>query len=90
MYSFFDLKSESFTPPMCYSNDQEFTRFSIDHVLRDGKSLISQHPEDFRLFQVGEFDTTTGLCTMTGLILIGDLLPFVRAFTAKQKELLND
>lgn len=87
LYSFFDIMADSFTPPLCYTNDEEFVRFSVDHVLRDGKTLISTHPEDFRLFSVGEFDMSTGIISGPSLTLVGDLLPFVRSFTdARKKE----
>ncbi|MCD8566431.1 MAG: hypothetical protein LRY36_00605 [Alphaproteobacteria bacterium] len=37
---------------------------SFGDAVNDGNSVISQHPEDFTLFEIGDFDPRTGLITL--------------------------
>lgn len=58
-YSIYDKKAFSFATPFFAVNDEVAMR-SFEDLVRDRRSLVSQHPEDFALYIVGRFDTETG------------------------------
>lgn len=55
LVSIYDVKAESYTPPHpCPSHAAAIREFEV--LVNDGgKSMISQHPEDFSLVLVGEW-----------------------------------
>lgn len=57
-----DLKASAFLYPHFEVSDGVSVRSFGDSV-NDERSLISQHPQDYQLFKVGEFDERTGLIT---------------------------
>lgn len=59
LYSVFDIKMEKFYPPYASENDAVGDRHFME-LLTDPKSMLSRHPEDYRLFRIGEFDEWTG------------------------------
>lgn len=58
LYSVQDMKVDSFFVPFVAQHDAEATRM-LKMSLRED-SMMTQHPEDFRLFKLGEFNTETG------------------------------
>lgn len=58
MYSIQDIKSDSFAPPFT-ANNEEVAKRTVQQALQ-GESLLSSYPEDYRLFEVGTFNNTTG------------------------------
>jgi len=60
MFSPFDSKLQVWMNPMFYLHTGQAERMWTD-LVNDGQSLPSKHPEDFVLYQVGEFDDTTGM-----------------------------
>lgn len=62
IYSVFDSKAKAYNSPFYLRNSGEATRGFAD-VVNDGKSQISKYPEDYSLFELGEFDDETGLIT---------------------------
>ena len=59
IYSIQDVKVSVFYPPICLLNDNEARRLLSD-VVANPESPISKHPDDFRLFRLGEFDDNSG------------------------------
>lgn len=62
MYSIYDKKTQSFTPPQFYKHVAEATR-SVQMSLetKDGQnSLLSRYPGDYALYLIGTFDPKTG------------------------------
>lgn len=59
MVSVYDSKAESWSFPAQADNKASAIRMFGD-LVRDGRTLVGQHPEDFGLWIVGEFDTETG------------------------------
>lgn len=51
----YDSKADSYTPPHPSQNDSTAVREFATLVNDGGKSMISQHPEDFSIFRVGEW-----------------------------------
>lgn len=54
-----DAKTGSFYSPMCCVNESEAARTYGD-LLQNGPDLITKHPQDFPLYEVGKFDEVTG------------------------------
>ena len=58
-YAIYDKKALSFATPFFAVNDEVAMR-SFEDLVRDRRSLVAQHPEDFALHFVGRFETETG------------------------------
>lgn len=58
LYSIFDLKSQTFSQPVSYVNDEVAKRVIRD-MLAQNNSLYARHPEDFVLYCIGEFDDSS-------------------------------
>ncbi|MCK6419239.1 MAG: hypothetical protein L6Q57_10020 [Alphaproteobacteria bacterium] len=59
LYQLYDCKSETWTPPTVNPARGQALRSFADAV-NDGQSILSKHPEDFTLFEIGTFDKQTG------------------------------
>lgn len=58
LVSLYDCKADSFSKPMVADSKAAALR-DFGFVVNDGKSLVSLAPQDFSLFQVGEWDGKT-------------------------------
>lgn len=58
----FDRKTSSFQNPMTYKHVGDAIR-DFDTVKKDDKTKIGQHPEDFELYKIGEFNEDNGEIT---------------------------
>lgn len=63
VYSVHDAKAGCFNRPLFQRSDGEALRAFVDEAGRTGESLVAQHPEDFSLFRIGEFEELTGVLT---------------------------
>ncbi len=54
LFSIYDSKAQAYFPPFCLHNPQMALRQFSDMV-NDPETRISKHPEDYTLFQIGEF-----------------------------------
>ncbi|QCS36512.1 nonstructural protein [Capybara microvirus Cap3_SP_441] len=52
-------KAMGFNSPFGANNNYHAQRMTADSM-RDEKSLLSTHPEDYDLYELGEYDTDTG------------------------------
>ena len=66
LFSVLDIKSQTFLPPIGFNHKGLALRWFED-LSRDEKSFIHKHPEDYRLFQVGDYDDQSGYLTSLGL-----------------------
>ena len=55
MYSIFDKKTGIYSTPFFQQNDATATRMFADEINGSG-TLLSLHPDDFVLFNVGSWD----------------------------------
>lgn len=62
MYAFFDQKAEAFMTPF-FAPTRGHARRSFEDGVADDKSILSRHPEDFFLFELGEFEESSGVFT---------------------------
>lgn len=60
LYSVYDTKSESFSPPMTNRTKGEAIRAFSDEV-NNPNSMLHKHPEDYVLFEIGAWDNQTGV-----------------------------
>lgn len=78
VYNIFDAKLEAYMLPQCRRSRGEVLREFSDAV-NDGNpdNGISKHPEDFILFETGEFDDQTGLVNPCTPVSLGCAIEFV-------------
>lgn len=62
VYCIFDSKSESYHPPTLQPNHATAIR-AAENILKNPQSQITQTPEDFSIFHIGQFDDNTGKVT---------------------------
>lgn len=60
-----DSKLGEFGQPFFFQARGQAVRFLSD-LVRDPKTSVSQHPEDFRLYMLGEYDPASGSFTSLG------------------------
>ncbi len=59
MYSIYDAKAQIFHPPYFNLTHGEAER-TFGQIVNDEKTQISQFPEDFDLYHIGEYNDSTG------------------------------
>lgn len=59
VFSVYDSKVESYSPPLCAKAKGEALRQFAD-LVNDGTSPISRHPGDYTLFELASFNESTG------------------------------
>lgn len=70
-----DSKAEYFLPPFFMRTNGEAVRAFDDAVNKSGTPLYD-HPEDFFLYKIGEFDVYSGLVTSCEHASLGCALDF--------------
>lgn len=55
-----DAKSTSYGMPITAQTTGVFIRDIIQYELQRGQAVFARHPEDFSIFEIGEYDPTTG------------------------------
>lgn len=76
MYTLRDSKVETYLPPFLAENNITAKRLLIDSANQD--NIIFKHPEDFQLFQIGEFNKDNGEIKPIPHVSIGlviDIIP---------------
>lgn len=64
----FDVQSQAFMRPMFVAAIGAGTRMVQDEVNRAAPdNLLYQHPQDFRVFELGEWDDQSGLFSLAEL-----------------------
>lgn len=59
VFAVYDSLARVFFPPFYVSHEAQARR-SFMAIANDKESAISQHPQDFTLFEIGEFDDELG------------------------------
>lgn len=82
MFTVYDSKAQAYMMPFFMNSRGEALRAWQD-LCNDEKTQFGKHPEDFTLFEIGEYDQETGKITQTtAFISLGTALEF-----KKQKNL---
>lgn len=61
IYTVYDVKSETYTAPSLNPARGQAIRSFQDAVNDPKGGVLASHPEDFTLFELGDFDIKTGL-----------------------------
>lgn len=67
VFSVFDSKLQVFNTPFFSRSVADASR-SFSDLVRDGRTTVAQHPDDFFLYEIGEYSDETGelvACTPT-------------------------
>lgn len=78
MFSVYDSKAKVYMQPFYMMNKGTAIR-AFDQTCNDPKSQFHQYPEDFTLFEVGEFDDEN--CNVTSYIVkesLGNAIEFLK------------
>jgi aspartyl/asparaginyl-tRNA synthetase len=64
LYSIYDRRVHKFEPPMAFENDVQAERF-LQNVVNNpnSKAAVTQYPQDFELYYVGEHNSIDGTVT---------------------------
>lgn len=62
-FSIYDSKTEAFIIPWYAPTTASGIR-SFETAVKDPSTQFNQHPGDYTLFEIGEFDETLGIITM--------------------------
>lgn len=77
IYTVRDTKAEAFLQPFYVRSRGEAIR-SFSDALKDSRSMLGQHPEDFYLFELGEWDEcTAGFVLHPAPVSLGGALEYV-------------
>lgn len=60
VFCFKDGKSESYGPPITFENRGMFIRDFVQAGLASGQPIWAKHPQDFTVFELGEYDARSG------------------------------
>ena len=63
LYVLHDSKSETYTAPTVNPARGQAIR-SFSDAVNEGKGVLSDHPEDFTLFEIGDYDELKGEITL--------------------------
>ncbi len=62
IYSIYDSKAESYTPPF-FQHQEAMAVRTFSDCCNDPGHTFGKHPEDYTLFDLGQYDDTTGFIT---------------------------
>ncbi|QXP08368.1 MAG: nonstructural protein [Arizlama microvirus] len=84
LFCVYDSAVEAYFKPEHFLTKGEALRVFID-VVNDGKSNLFKHPEYYTLFEVGEFDDSTGkLLSYDAFISHGNAVEYSKRLTQPQ------
>lgn len=63
VYTVYDSKVEAYLPPFMAQTKGHAVRMFSDEVNNE-QSALHRHPEDYTLFEIGEFDDAKGVYSM--------------------------
>lgn len=63
LFTLHDVKAENYSAPTCHASTGQALR-SFSDAVNAKEGILATHAEDFTLFEIGEFDTCTGVITL--------------------------
>lgn len=79
VYSIMDCKANFFGPPFLAKTKGEAMRMFDNLVNAGDKNMVSQYPEDFILFSIGDFNLTKGEMVPNVIEHVAKGIDFVKA-----------
>lgn len=70
MFSLKDVKADVFGSPFVFAK-VELAKRMVRDLARDSNSMLSRHPEDFHLYEIGSWEDTTGVVAGESLVSHG-------------------
>jgi hypothetical protein len=62
IFSIYDSKADAYATPFFFKRDGEAIR-AFTQLANDNNSQVGKFPSDYTLFELGEYDETTGVIT---------------------------
>lgn len=66
MYSLFDKKAGQYDPAVLLGHSDGHMTRQLDEAFRGSKNTVEKYPDDYDLYQVGEFDQASGTVIALG------------------------
>jgi len=76
VFAIFDSKVQVFSPPQFARTTGEMVRTVCD-TLASGESMLSRHPEDFALYDLGQYDDATAAFELKPPASLGLLVQYM-------------
>lgn len=70
IFGLFDVKIGAYMAPFFFPLRGAAERFVAD-LVKDDQTMVSRHPDDFMLYELGEFDDHTGAVSAVSPFLLG-------------------
>lgn len=80
LYSVKDVKSGIFASPFVSENEQTASRALQTTLFTSQDSLLKMYPEDYILYQIGQFDNETGFVVPEELQRIANCCELINQF----------
>lgn len=81
VFSVFDVKSGTFGTPFFCVNPAVALR-TFQDLVNDSQSVVNRYPDDFQLFQFGQFDESTGLFDLSDRpVFLSNARDYLRSLT---------
>lgn len=77
IFAVYDDKAQTYNSPLFLNTDGEALRALSDEV-NNPESLIHKHPDDFRLYRLGSYDSDTGAITPEDPVRLGVASEYLR------------
>lgn len=86
-YAIRDTKAEAFTRPPFFAPNKGVVGRAFSGMVNDPSTEIGKYPADFTLFEIGEFDETTGVLIprKQGILDLGNGLAYLISTTPELK-----
>lgn len=76
IYAIYDMKAQFYKPPFYQRSKGEALR-TFTQLANDKQTLVGMHPEDFALYELGEFDDIKGTLHPETPISLGKAVDYV-------------
>jgi len=63
VFTLYDSAAEAYDPPHFIRSTGEAVRL-FSNAVKDPQTKVAKHPDDYTLFEIGEFDELTGQISM--------------------------
>ena len=75
LFTIYDLKSKTYFDPLFFTNKDDLDAY-LKFLVNDSKNEVSKYPNDFILYEMGHFDSNTGLISLKKLTPLHSLADF--------------
>ena len=88
VYSIYDAKQTVYIQPFFARNDASAIRILEQTLLSMPDCLLTQYPEDFTVFRIGDWDANTGVITKAdAFVSLGTCLQLISQMRARRAQM---